>query len=82
MDEGANGLGNNVIPCLGLTWSNLITVRLMLSRSFGHYVGPTVEQLGQLESPRRELKVVFAPHLPNITCPFTVDSSGVHGLVE
>lgn len=84
MDDSDCG-SNSVTPCLGLTWSNLITVRLMLSRSSGYNaVTHDVEQVAQLQEdcPRRDLKVVFAPHLPNITCSFTVDSSGVHGIAE
>ncbi|KAL9952245.1 hypothetical protein ACROYT_G039468 [Oculina patagonica] len=71
-----SGGNKAVIPALGMAWSSMVTVRLMLSRT---------EQLIQCSnddnSPiiKRCLRVVFAPHLPSSTCLFYVDAEGVHG---
>lgn len=61
-----------VIPALGMAWSSMVTVRLMLSRT---------EQLLQDNGLiiKRHLRVVFAPHLPSSSCVFYVDAAGVHG---
>ncbi|XP_038077515.1 DNA repair protein XRCC3-like [Patiria miniata] len=80
-----------LIPALGLAWSNLIQTRLMLGRtayklSSGDAVCPprpedaTQTQAGTDEVPVRSMEVVFAPHLPNDTCYFVVEAAGVRGL--
>ncbi|XP_064427743.1 DNA repair protein XRCC3 isoform X2 [Mirounga angustirostris] len=52
-----------VSPALGMTWSNQLLMRLMVSR----------------RRPDRTLRVVFAPHLPPSSCSYTVNAEGVRG---
>ncbi|XP_073752045.1 DNA repair protein XRCC3 isoform X2 [Callorhinus ursinus] len=52
-----------VSPALGMTWSNQLLMRLMVSR----------------RHPDRTLRVVFAPHLPPSSCSYTVNAEGVRG---
>jgi len=81
------------VPALGLSWANVVTVRLMLSRT-EHYITvalhdsktATTKQCHSSVTPRtyqanvRNLRVLFAPHLPNSICRFIVDEDGVKGL--
>jgi len=83
------------IPALGLSWANAVTTRLMLSRT-EQYVTialhdsrtASAEQCNSSLSQRtyeanvRNLKVLFAPHLPNAVCRFIVDEDGVKGLPD
>ncbi|XP_022108570.1 DNA repair protein XRCC3-like [Acanthaster planci] len=81
-----------LIPALGLAWSNLVQTRLMLGRtnyklsSFdaaGHQPQPADTERTVPETagvPVRTMEVVFAPHLPNDTCYFVVEAAGVRGL--
>lgn len=68
-----------VIPALGLAWSSMVTTRLMLSR---------IEQLIQCNDRernpviKRQLQVIFAPHLPSTSCFYYIDAEGVHGYKE
>ncbi|XP_022787182.1 DNA repair protein XRCC3-like isoform X2 [Stylophora pistillata] len=68
-----------VIPALGLAWSSMVTTRLMLSRT---------EQLIQCNNSernpviKRQLQVIFAPHLPSTSCFYYIDAEGVHGYKE
>jgi len=81
------------IPALGLSWANAVTTRLMLSRT-EQYVTVALHD-GMVASTKqcdssanqrsyqanvRNLKVLFAPHLPNASCRFIVDEDGVKGL--
>lgn len=85
--------GSDKVPALGLSWANVVTTRLMLSRT-EHYLtvalresevssteqrDPPVNQR-TYEANVRNLKVLFAPHLPNASCRFIVDEDGVKGL--
>lgn len=81
------------IPALGLSWANAVTMRLMLSRT-EHYVtvalhdskATSTKQCDSSLTPTtyqanvRNLRVLFAPHLPNSMCRFIVDEDGVKGL--
>ncbi|CAL1536916.1 unnamed protein product [Lymnaea stagnalis] len=70
-----------VIPALGLTWSNQITCRVMLSRpklstaSLENINPPEVT----FEPTYRKLKVVFAPHIPQNEIIVYIDPNGIHG---
>ncbi|XP_015273279.1 PREDICTED: DNA repair protein XRCC3 [Gekko japonicus] len=63
--------GRSVVPALGITWSNQLLMRLMVSRT-GHLVQPAGSTL-------RIMRVVFAPHLPQSACYYTVNAQGVKG---
>jgi len=85
--------GCGKIPALGLSWANAVTTRLMLSRT-DRYVtlashdtktSSTKQQdssviAGTYQANVRNLRVLFAPHLPNSECHFIVDVDGVKGL--
>jgi len=81
------------VPALGLSWANVVTTRLMLSRTehyvtvaLHHGIVASTEQRDSsikqrtYEANVRNLKVLFAPHLPNDSCRFIVDEDGVKGL--
>lgn len=84
---------NDKIPALGLSWANAVTTRLILSRT-EQYVTIALHDsrdasaqqhnssvsLGTYEANVRNLRVLFAPHLPNASCRFIVDEDGVKGL--
>ena len=81
------------VPALGLSWSNAVTARLLLSRT-EQYVTVALHDShvasgdqSDLSIPRgtyqanvRNLRVLFAPHLPSSACRFIVDEDGVKGL--
>ncbi|KAK9721594.1 Rad51 [Popillia japonica] len=52
-----------VNPCLGLAWSNWVTSRFCISRSFNRLT--------------RTFKVIFAPHLPCCSCNFLIRENGI-----
>ena len=59
-----------IIPALGLTWSNTVNTRLLLQRRDNSDTGHVT----------RTLDVVLAPHLPNLSVEFAVSESGVAGI--
>lgn len=77
-----------VKPCLGQTWSDWLTVRIMLFRSTGDCRSETLPKTVD-DSPERELIVVFSRshdlpvNKPSIMKPshYIVDASGVHGVL-
>ncbi|XP_054826703.1 DNA repair protein XRCC3 [Eublepharis macularius] len=69
--------GKSVAPALGITWSNQLLMRLMVSRT------PNLEQPTEdapCGRPLRTMRVVFAPHLPQFACYYTVKLEGVKGV--
>ncbi|XP_056349039.1 DNA repair protein XRCC3 isoform X1 [Oenanthe melanoleuca] len=71
-------VGSRVTPALGITWSNQLLMRLMVSRTSlpGHSPGAASHCTGST----RTLSVVFAPHLPPSFCYYTIQSEGVKGI--
>lgn len=69
--------GRRVLPALGLAWSNCVSMRLFLS-----IVSKQHEERGSHGGTRRQMQVVFAPHLPSSLCEFTVCAAGVKGMVS
>ena len=73
-----------IAPALGISWANLVTVRLMLSRTQRAVNVPkssiTDKTVETYQSPIRAMEVTFAPHLPNTVCYYTIDEAGVKGL--
>ncbi|KAG8561338.1 hypothetical protein GDO81_015324 [Engystomops pustulosus] len=63
-----------VQPALGISWSNQLLMRLMVSRT--QMTAPPPHTGGIL----RTMEVIFAPHLPPSTCHYTVDLEGVKGI--
>ncbi|XP_066044997.1 DNA repair protein XRCC3 [Chamaea fasciata] len=70
--------GSRVTPALGITWSNQLLMRLMVSRVSlpGHSPGAAPHCAGSM----RTLSVIFAPHLPPSFCYYTVQLEGVKGI--
>ncbi|NWU46061.1 XRCC3 protein, partial [Hylia prasina] len=69
--------GSRVTPALGITWSNQLLMRLMVSRVSlpRHSAGVASHCAGSM----RTLSVIFAPHLPPSFCYYTVQLEGVKG---
>ncbi|XP_061468254.1 DNA repair protein XRCC3 [Rhineura floridana] len=88
MDErgGAvqNSLGcttKSIVPALGITWSNQLLMRVMASRTID-LLPASEDALHSHGSALRTLRVIFAPHLPQSFCYYTVNLEGVKGIKE
>ncbi|XP_071439688.1 DNA repair protein XRCC3-like [Hetaerina americana] len=71
------------IPALGLSWANMVTTRLMASRtkSFVNLEKNSGEcSKGNERTLIRELEVIFSPELPPSKCQFAILQSGVEGI--
>ncbi|MGH0167561.1 UNVERIFIED_CONTAM: hypothetical protein FKN15_071645 [Acipenser sinensis] len=78
-------LDKKVLPTLGITWSNQLLMRLMVSRtrfSLQEWLPGLAAQPWHLGSVLRTMEVVFAPHLPQSFCYYTVSIDGVRGIKE
>ena len=91
LGQAERGCGK--VPALGLSWANAVTTRLMLLRTEQYVTvalhdskAASEKQCDSSVNPRtyqanvRNLKVLFAPHLPNSVCRFIVDEDGIKGL--
>ncbi|KAD3068098.1 hypothetical protein E3N88_35978 [Mikania micrantha] len=83
--EGLYTSGRRVCPALGLSWANCINSRLFLSRQ--EVIDGEENELQNdnysgfmNRRKRRELHVVFAPHLPYSSCEFVIRKDGVFGV--
>lgn len=77
--------GRRVCPALGLSWANCINSRLFLSRNeeiLGKETGSV--DVGDdnffHRQTKRQIHVVFAPHLPESSCEFAIRREGVCGI--
>nr|XP_033808136.1 DNA repair protein XRCC3 isoform X3 [Geotrypetes seraphini] len=75
-------LDKKVAPALGITWSNQLLMRLMVTRT--HYAEAEPEQHPAVPSPQyrnvlRIMEVIFAPHLPQYLCYYVINLEGVKG---
>lgn len=70
---------SELVPSLGLTWSNHVTTRIMLSRTDRSVVLQQDSVCGPLETVVRNMEIIFAPHLPNMIVPYVVDHEGMKG---
>ncbi|XP_071511762.1 DNA repair protein XRCC3-like [Diadema antillarum] len=82
---------SDMMPALGLTWSNVVKVRLMLSRT-PYRLPPSAlkdtkksdrgdgAHSAEADIPVRQMEILFAPHLPKDVCHYVVDGDGVKGL--
>lgn len=95
-NEGINGLrlgnfgslyssGRRICAALGLAWANCVNTRLFLSRN-EQVIGED-KDLKEVEDgdylcrqTRRQISVVFAPHLPDCSCQFVIRTDGVFGV--
>ena len=71
--------GRQLIPSLGLSWSNHVTTRIMLARTNQTVTIQQDSVHGPLETVVREMEIVFAPHLPTMTVPYVIDYEGMKG---
>ena len=84
--EGAERVRQSV-PALGLVWADHVTCRLLLSRrEDARAPSPQqgVQGWGENKAERdhepvsrRQLEVVFAPHLPQAVVPLVITRSGI-----
>lgn len=78
--------GRRVCPALGLAWANCVNSRLFLSRNEEVVVNEENGRLcdenggGLVTRMRRQLHVVFAPHLGASSCEFVIKREGVCGI--
>lgn len=81
MDKSSS---EKIAPALGISWANLVTMRLMLART-SHTVdmNQTVDDSNSksYQSPVRTMEILFAPSLPNTLCRYIIDQEGVRGLI-
>ncbi|KAF7147872.1 hypothetical protein RHSIM_Rhsim03G0264200 [Rhododendron simsii] len=95
-DDGLNGLrvgnlgclyssGRRVCPALGLSWANCVNSRLFLSRDEEvlneekSLVDVSDDEYVQRRT-RRQIRVIFAPHLPESSCEYVIAREGVFGI--
>lgn len=94
-DDGLNGLrvgnlgclyssGRRVCPALGLSWANCVNSRLFLSRDEvlneeKSLVDVSDDEYVQRRT-RRQIRVIFAPHLPESSCEYAIAREGVFGI--
>lgn len=71
--------GAQLIPSLGLAWSNYVTTRIMLSRTDRSVTIQQDSARGPLETIIREIEIVFAPHLQSMIIPYVIDHEGMKG---
>ncbi|KAJ6759333.1 DNA REPAIR PROTEIN XRCC3 [Salix koriyanagi] len=79
--NGMYSSGRRISPALGLSWANCVNSRLFLSKD--EYESGSVgggESGSQSRGTRRRLHVVFAPHLPGLSCEFVIRREGVLGV--
>jgi len=79
--SGMFSSGRRVCPALGLSWANCVNSRLFLSKDEyeSGLVGGGESGFLSRET-RRRLHVVFAPHLPDLSCEFVIRREGVVGV--
>lgn len=81
IDNDLYGHPGSVMPTLGLTWANLVTTRLMISRTESSISGKTEggSKLAQkvVEYAIRQLEVIFCPWMERKSCHFVVTSKGI-----
>lgn len=88
VNEGQSTSSNQTYgPSLGLTWSNIVNTRIMLSRTGTNLLQKPIslQESGttlNFNVNVRKMDVIFSPNLPPGGCYFVVNSSGVHGLDE
>ncbi|XP_067895112.1 DNA repair protein XRCC3 [Heterodontus francisci] len=78
-------LDKKVLPALGLTWSNQLLMRLMVSRTQLCMEGKFPDDkvcASNSGTVLRRMEIIFAPHLPQSFCNYTVCKEGVRGMKE
>jgi len=87
LPTAATSSTGRVVPSLGLSWTNNINSRIILTRSrrkwfpkrrFGEMEHDIIED----DSVVRKMRIVLSSHLPNSSCSFIVNRDGVRGVEE
>lgn len=64
---------DQLVPCLGLAWTNLVNTRLQI-----HRTNKTIPGNAQVASqPVRKMRVLFAPDLKPDSAEFVITSNGI-----
>ncbi|KAF1002325.1 DNA repair protein XRCC3 homolog [Apium graveolens] len=74
--------GRRVCPALGISWANCVNSRLFLSMNeevVGNVAGEGDDNT-LCRRTKREMHVVFAPHLPSSSCEYVIYREGVFGV--
>ncbi|XP_072125997.1 DNA repair protein XRCC3 [Mobula birostris] len=72
-----------VLPTLGLTWSNQLLMRLMVSRTQNYIEGKLPDGSvcdSNTGTVLRRMEIIFAPHLPQTFCNYIINKEGVRGM--
>ena len=71
-----------VLPALGLSWSNIVMTRIMLTRTEKTIPLRSKEtrQFQDTTANIRTMETIFSPHMPNRICYYTIDEEGVKGM--
>lgn len=76
------GIEGNIVPALGLSWANLVTTRLMISKTNKSFrVNKNLN--GKLETREyniRKMEVISCPWLPKASCNYLVTEDGLDDL--
>lgn len=72
--------GRRVCAALGLSWANCVNTRLFMWRQVERVREDAEDESLENVKIRRFIRVVFAPHLPDSSCEFTITSEGVFGV--
>lgn len=75
-----------VVPALGLTWSNFINMRVMLENTKVTYCEIQSKKRKEDESqitlkiPRRNMIIMLSSYLPNSSCQWVIEENEIHGI--
>lgn len=72
--------GRRVCPALGISWANCVNSRLFLSINEEVTGNATGEDNLLCKRIKRQMHVVFAPHLPGSSCEYVINREGVFGV--
>lgn len=76
----ASFTGTDVLPSLGLAWSNMVVTRLWLKKTLNN-IDVNVRDSCKTESVNvRQLSIVFSPELPNSVADLIITSNGIQGV--
>lgn len=71
-------VGDNIVPSLGLAWSNLVNTRLWLRKTMRYVSSVSQDECSQLQV--RELAVIFAPDTAYSTADCVITCKGLQSV--
>lgn len=77
---GAVDRVEDMLPSLGLAWSNMVSTRLHLRKTMKTVKIKEADTEHSYCSHLRQLSVIFAPDLPNCVAEFVITSQGLQGV--